>query len=58
MIVSPGAIWSLEMVAELQAMNVPNYEAVYIGKSGRFIQEDHPEAIGRNIAHWYYRINE
>lgn len=56
--VSPGAIFSPAAVAALQEMSVPNYEAVYLGEGGHFIQEDHPEAIGRNIAHWYYRINQ
>lgn len=56
--VSPGAIWSLATVAELQSMNIPNYEAVYVGEGGHFIQEEHPDEIGRNIAHWYYRINQ
>ena len=56
--VSPGAIFSLEAVEELQQMNVPNYEAVYVGEGGHFIQEEHPDEIGRNIAHWYYRINQ
>ncbi|MEM7126801.1 MAG: haloalkane dehalogenase [Chloroflexota bacterium] len=56
--VDPGAIWSIETVAEIQAMNVPNYEAVYVGEGGHFIQEDHPHEIGRNISHWYHRISQ
>ncbi len=55
--VSPGAINPPEVVAFLQQQSVPNYEAVYVGRGAHFIQEDHPETIGRNIANWYSRIN-
>ncbi len=52
--VSPGALNPPEVVAFLQ-QNMPNYEAVYVGQGLHFIQEDHPEAIGRNISDWYRR---
>lgn len=54
--VSPGALNPPEAVAFLQQV-MPNYEAVYVGQGIHFIQEDHPEAIGRNISDWYRRIN-
>ena len=56
--VSPGVINTPEAVAFLQQQSVPNYEAVYVGQGSHFIQEDHPEAIGRNISDWYRRINK
>ena len=54
--VSPGALNPPEAVAYLQ-QTLPKYEAVYVGQGIHFIQEDHPEAIGRNISDWYRRIN-
>lgn len=54
--VSPGALNPPQAVAFLQ-QTMSNYEAVYVGQGIHFIQEDHPEAIGRNIADWYRRIN-
>lgn len=56
--VSPGVLNPLQVVEFLQEQSVPNYEAVYVGQGAHFIQEDHPEAIGRNIADWYRRINQ
>ena len=56
--VSPGVLNTPEAVAYLQKQSVANYEAVYVGRGLHFIQEDHPEAIGRNISDWYRRINK
>ncbi|MBV7327255.1 haloalkane dehalogenase [Chloroflexi bacterium TSY] len=52
--VSPGALNPPELVAFLQ-QNLSNYETVYVGQGIHFIQEDHPEAIGRAISDWYRR---
>jgi haloalkane dehalogenase len=54
--VAPGAINPPEAVAFLQ-QTLSNYEAIYLGQGLHFVQEDHPEAIGRNIADWYRRVN-
>ena len=56
--VSPGVLNPLQVVEFLQQQSVPNYEAVYVGQGAHFIQEDHPDVIGRNIADWYRRINQ
>ena len=56
--VDPGGLNPPQMVEFLQKKSVPNYEAVYLGKGGHFVQEVYPEAIGRNIAEWYRRINQ
>ena len=52
--VSPGALNPPEVVAFL-AQQMPNYESVYVGQGLHFIQEDHPEAIGRAISDWVRR---
>ena len=54
----PGALILLEHVEELKAMNLTNYEAVYIGEGLHFVQEDQPTAIGENISEWYGRITQ
>jgi haloalkane dehalogenase len=35
--------------------NYRNLESVFVGYGGHYIQEDNPEAIGRNINLWYQR---
>jgi pimeloyl-ACP methyl ester carboxylesterase len=55
---SPGGINPPGFVEALQAQGAPNYEAVFLGEGGHFIQEDHPEAIGQNISEWYSRIDQ
>ncbi|MEM7030945.1 MAG: haloalkane dehalogenase [Chloroflexota bacterium] len=55
---TPGALNPPEIVDELRAMSLVNYEAVFVGEGGHFIQEDHPHAIGINIAEWYRRIKQ
>lgn len=52
--VSPGAINPPEVVDYL-SQTLTNYESVYVGQGLHFIQEDHPEAIGRAIGDWYRR---
>lgn len=48
---SPGLIISPETAAFIpQAMN--NVQTRFIGSGIHFIQEDHPEIIGRNISDW------
>lgn len=55
--VSPGALNPPEAIAFLQ-QHMANYEAIYVGHGLHFFQEDHPEAIGRNISDWYCRIHK
>ena len=55
--VTPGAANPPETVAFLQ-QHMANYEAIYVGHGQHFFQEDHPEAIGRNISDWYRRIHK
>ncbi|MEM7531756.1 MAG: hypothetical protein AAF639_06255 [Chloroflexota bacterium] len=55
--VSPSALNPRMAVAFLR-QHMANYEAVYVGQGIHFIQEDQPEAIGRNINDWYYRTNQ
>lgn len=52
--VSPGALNPPEAVAFLQ-QKLTNYETVYVGQGLHFLQEDHPEAIGRAISDWVRR---
>ncbi|ABD55537.1 haloalkane dehalogenase [Jannaschia sp. CCS1] len=48
---SPGLIWSPE-VADFAARTFNNTEARFVGAGIHFIQEDQPEAIGRNLSDW------
>ncbi|MBD3419121.1 MAG: haloalkane dehalogenase [Chitinivibrionales bacterium] len=52
----PGAIVDSATVAWCKA-NLPNLETVYLGKASHFVQEDHPDKIGREIARWYREIS-
>jgi haloalkane dehalogenase len=38
--------------------NYRNLEAVFVGQGSHYIQEDVPEAIGRNVAAWILRLEE
>lgn len=49
--VSPGLIVSPQ-VAEIVATTYNNVETRYIGEGIHYIQEDHPETIGRNLSDW------
>jgi haloalkane dehalogenase len=51
---SPGAINPPEVI-EFLSQTLHNYETVYVGQGLHFIQEDHPEAIGRAIHDWHRR---
>lgn len=51
---SPGGILSVED-AEWIIANVPNLEARFVGRGNHFLQEDHPELLGRGIADWLRR---
>ncbi len=53
---SPGAVIPPAAVPWMTA-NYNNLEAVFIGYGRHFVQEDSPEAIGRNIAQWLQRID-
>lgn len=54
---SPGVINPPDVV-EYLAQRLANYESVYIGQGLHFVQEDHPEAIGRAIADWSRRLQD
>jgi haloalkane dehalogenase len=50
----PGALvppWAAEWMAE----SYRDIEVIFVGYGRHYIQEDHPEAIGRNIVHWHQR---
>ncbi len=49
---TPGALMSAEAALWLRA-NCKNCQARFVGYGSHFIQEDEPEAIGRNVADWY-----
>ncbi len=48
----PGALLQAEAALWMQA-NLRNCQARFVGYGSHFIQEDEPEAIGRNVADWY-----
>ncbi len=51
----PGALIPPEAAAWL-AGHLTNLETVYLGPGVHFLQEDHPDTIGRAIADWLTRI--
>ena len=51
----PGAIVRSETVEWAEA-NLPAVESVPIGRGIHFVQEDHPNGIGRELARWYQRL--
>jgi len=51
----PGAIISPEAALAMQ-QRYRHLEAIFVGPGSHYIQEDQPEAIGRNIALWYQRL--
>lgn len=53
--VSPPGVLTPPEAVDYLAQRLSNYEAVYVGQGLHFMQEDHPEAIGRAIADWYRR---
>lgn len=53
--VSPGRL-NPPIVVDSLAQRLTNYETAYVGRGLHFIQEDHPEAIGRAIADWHHRL--
>ncbi|MBT5534294.1 haloalkane dehalogenase [Candidatus Poribacteria bacterium] len=55
--VSPGMINPPQVVEALTGM-LTNYETAYVGRGLHYIQEDHPEAIGRALADWYRRLGD
>ena len=52
--VRPGGVIPVVNVPWMEE-NFPNLETVFVGYGRHYIQEDNPEAIGRNIASWYRR---
>ena len=48
----PGAIMSEDIIDWCQG-NLTNLETVHLGKGLHFLQEDHPHAIGENVARWF-----
>lgn len=51
---TPGALMPQE-VADWHADNVPNLEVQYLGAGLHFLQEEHPDLIGRGLADWLRR---
>jgi haloalkane dehalogenase len=52
---TPGALVAPEF-AERFAAALANCRLVYLGKGAHFLQEDHPETIGRAVAEWIANI--
>ncbi|MBW1879041.1 MAG: haloalkane dehalogenase [Deltaproteobacteria bacterium] len=48
----PGAILRKDLVTWCRE-KLPNLEVIDLGKGLHYLQEDHPDAIGENIARWY-----
>ncbi len=53
--VQPGAIVPPETV-ELCRQTFPNFEDVFLGKSGHYLAEDFPHEIGDKMVEWYDRV--
>ncbi|WP_299622828.1 haloalkane dehalogenase [uncultured Tateyamaria sp.] len=53
--VAPGALMPPPVVEYVKA-NASNLEDVFLGPGIHFIQEDHPEAIGRALRDWLDRL--
>ncbi|MEL7277798.1 MAG: haloalkane dehalogenase [Pseudomonadota bacterium] len=53
--VTPGALMPPPVVEYVKA-NASNLEDVFLGPGVHFIQEDHPEAIGRALRDWIDRL--
>ncbi len=51
----PGALMRPEAARWMQ-VNFKNCQARFVGYGSHFIQEDEPEAIGRNVADWYLTL--
>jgi pimeloyl-ACP methyl ester carboxylesterase len=51
----PGLIIPKSQIPWIEE-NFPNTEMVNIGKERHFIQEDHPNTIGKELAKWYGNI--
>jgi haloalkane dehalogenase len=52
---TPGAI-NNEEVARYLAANVANLQSSFLGVGLHYLQEDHPELIGRTVADWRRRL--
>ncbi|MEO1346692.1 MAG: haloalkane dehalogenase [Pseudomonadota bacterium] len=55
--VAPGALMPPPVVEYVKA-NASNLEDVFLGPGVHFVQEDHPEAIGRALRDWIDRLPE
>jgi len=55
--VDPGLINKKNDVSWMKE-NFPNIETFYLGSGLHFLQEDHPHAIGIELAKWYKRIQK
>ena len=53
--VEPGILIPLPAVEWLRA-NMPNLETHHIGPGVHYVQEDHPQEIGRVLAEWLTRV--
>ena len=53
--VAPGALMPPPVVEYVKA-NASNLEDVFLGPGVHFVQEDHPEAIGRALRDWVDRL--
>jgi len=53
----PGAL-NREATADYFVENVKNIQSVYLGAGRHYLQEDHPEMIGRSVNDWLRRLDK
>ena len=51
----PGALIPMQL-AEVLKSTFHNMESVFLGAGGHFLQEDHPDTIGKTLAEWLTRV--
>lgn len=54
---NPGYIIN-ESVVEWSEANLKNLEIVDLGQGIHFLQEDHPEAMGKALASWFQKTSK
>ncbi len=52
----PGAITKKKEVDQIK-QDFKNLQDVYLGKGKHYLQEDHPDEIGKEVVDWYRSFN-
>jgi haloalkane dehalogenase len=52
----PGGIINEKEVAQIK-QDFKNLQDVYLGKGKHYLQEDHPDKIGKEVVDWYRSLN-